>query len=114
MYVVMLVTGDAGGLQLCRIASLCMAGRTDQTLVLSGQRELGCDVMVETPDLPAIDRIALPALRRRAERARMMIIGMTGLARDPFCCKAFVFVALRAGKGRVLAEQWEAGQGMIE
>lgn len=60
--IVLFMAGDAILLQLCRIFGFCMAGRTDQSLVLAGQRKLCRNIMIETPQLPAVDRVAARTL----------------------------------------------------
>lgn len=40
--------------------------------------------MVEIPDFPAVDVVALGAIRSRAERPGMMFVDMAGLASDAF------------------------------
>ena len=59
--VILFMTGDAIGLKLRRIFRLCVAGRTDQPFVLTGQRKLCRDIMIETPQLPTVDRMAARA-----------------------------------------------------
>lgn len=40
--------------------------------------------MIEIPDFPPIDVVALRAIRSRAERSGMMFVDMAGLAGDAF------------------------------
>lgn len=59
--IVLSMARDATGLQLRRIAGFCMAGRTDQAFMLSGQGKFRRDIVIEFPDLPAIDGMAAHA-----------------------------------------------------
>ena len=56
--IVLPVAGNATGFQLGGIARFCVAGRTDQAPVLPREGETGRDIVIELPDLPAIDRVA--------------------------------------------------------
>lgn len=56
--IVLSVAGNAIGAQLGGVAWFCVAGRTDQAPVLPRKGETGCDIVIELPDLPAIDRMA--------------------------------------------------------
>lgn len=70
--------------------------------------------MIETPDFPAVDVVALGAIRSRAKRTGMMFVDMAGLTCDPLGRKSLVSMAFLARYRRVLACQREARQFMIK
>lgn len=91
-----------------------MAGRTDQALVLPCQGKARRSIMIEIPDLPAVDRMAAGASRGRPERPRMMIVRVAGFACHALGRKTLVFMTSSAGKRHMLAQEREAGQRVIE
>jgi len=91
-----------------------MAGRADQPLVFTGQGKARRGVMIEPPHLPVIAVVTLDARRRSAQGAGMVIVGVTGLARNALGRERLVCVASTAGKRCVLADQREPRQGVIE
>lgn len=60
--IVLPMTGNAIRLKLCRVLCFCMASRTDQSLVLAGERKLRREIMVKRPDLPSSNRVAARAV----------------------------------------------------
>jgi len=60
--IIMSMTGNAIAWELRRIACFCMAGRADQALVLPCQGKARRNIMIEIPDLPAIDGVAARAV----------------------------------------------------
>lgn len=91
-----------------------MAGGTDQSDMLSRQRETRRGIMIKFPDFPTRYGMAFGTCGRDTERAEVMIINMTRLAGDALGGKCLIHVAFFTFDRRMLAQQREARQLMIE
>lgn len=91
-----------------------MAGRTDESLVLSRQGEASRNIMIETPNLPATDSMAARATGRCAKRSGMVFVRVAGFAGHALGGKALVFMASSARQRGMFAQEREAGERMIE
>ena len=114
MDIVAAVAIGADRTEFGRIAGARVARSADQPLVLAGEREAGLGVVIETPRLPVTCRVAIAAFGGRAEPALVMFVDMAIGALRPLDRKGLVSVAIGAFQRRVLAQQWEAGQRVVE
>ena len=86
---------------------------TFQSLVLSGQRKVGLTIVIEAPIFPRSG--AVTGFTLYTETTTMLVIlSMTGNARDRCILEGFGFVTFFALHSRVLAQQGECRQAMIK
>jgi hypothetical protein len=112
--IVTLVTADTRSRLQMRVAGLRVACRTNQPLMLTRERKLRCGVMIKSPHFPVARIMTFGAGRRDAQCSSMVFIRVARLARDAFGFEALIDVTLGTLKRRMLADQWEARQIMIE
>jgi hypothetical protein len=112
--IVALMTADTRRRLQMGVSGFRVTCRTNQTLMLTSERKLRCGVMIKSPHFPVAGIMTFGAGRRDAQRSRMVFIRVARLARDAFGFEALIDVTLGALKRRMLADQWEARQIVIE
>lgn len=96
------------------VSGLPVTCRTNEALMLTRERKLRCSVMIKSPHFPVVRVVTFCAGRRDAQRSRMMFIRVARLACDPFGFETLVGMTCGTLKRRMLADQWETRQIMVE
>ncbi len=91
-----------------------VAGCAGKALMLAIKGKTGLARMIEPPSIPAARDMALRTVGRLAQTALVKVIGMAGGTGQPLGGKAAIDVTPDAGRPRVLPEQGEPRQPMVE
>jgi hypothetical protein len=111
--IVILVTREAIGVEFHLVRGLLVAAAACEFSVRAGQREASLLAVIEFPDAPAVGRVAFGALLAK----RSLVDVIFPVAGDALLAGIPIFLremTLLARHGYVQAQQWKAGQVMIE